>query len=1030
MNRIYSLSGLGRPLVAALLLGSAFASSAANSVNFNRDIRPILSDNCFSCHGPDQNRRKAKLRLDVREEAIALKAFIPGKPKDSELVKRILTDDEDDLMPPPESHKKLTPAQKELLQRWVAEGAEYQSHWAYAAPKRPVGKGGIDVLVQERLKEIGLKPSPQADRRTLARRLWFDLLGLPPKPDEVDAFVKDKSPDAYGKLVDRLLASPHYGERMAIGWLDVVRFADTIGYHSDNPRNIHPYRDYVIKAFNENKRFDQFTREQLAGDLLADASQETRVGSAFNRLILSTEEGGAQSKDYEQRYLTDRVRAVGTVWLAQTIGCAQCHDHKFDPTTQRDFYSMGAFFADIKEPIVGKRESGLLVPSDKDTAELARLDAKLAKAQKDYDGPHKELTSAFTKWQDASLVASENNEKWKQVKPTKVASTNGVKLTVQKDNSILASDKNPTNDTYTVTLTGALDEVVGLRLEVLPDDSLPMKGPGRATNGNFVLSEVTATVTRGQEKPEPVKFTGARATFEQTVANEKSPARKWTAASTIAGDAKGKPSGWAVLPEAGKAQQLVLALGAPLTIGKGDTLTIELKQNHTEKEHLLGRFRLATTTNAECARVAHPPAPPAEIVTILKVAAEKRSGPQKDKLFDHYKGLVLELAALRTEIADTKKAKKDLDAKIPKCLVTVAAETRRTVRLLPRGNWMDESGPVVQPALPSFLPVSLKKEAKTNAPLSRLDLAEWMIAKENPLTARVFVNRVWRQFFGTGLSKVIDDMGAQGEPPVNPALLDWLACEFIDSGWDVKHVVRTMVMSGTYQQVSTASKELQARDPFNRELARQSRWRLDAELVRDNALSVAGLLVPKIGGPSVKPYQPDGYWENLNFPTRAYDASKGEDQYRRGLYTWWQRSFLHPSMVAFDAPSREECAAERNRSNIPQQALVLLNDPTYLDAARALGARIVKDGGSSSDARINWAWKQTLARAPRPDELATVRQLFEKHLAQYKADDKAAEALLKGGAATLPAESKRAELAAWTSVARVLINLHETITRS
>ncbi|MEQ2007970.1 MAG: PSD1 and planctomycete cytochrome C domain-containing protein [Limisphaerales bacterium] len=1016
--------------VALLTASLAAPAASAKKVDYNRDIRPVLSENCFFCHGPDEKKREAKLRLDVREAAIAAKAFVPGKPDQSELVKRIFTKDVDDLMPPPDSHKKLTVAQKDLFKRWIAEGAEYQTHWAYVAPKRPAvpaGKNGVDVLVQQRLKEVGLKPSAEADRRTLARRLYFDLLGLPPKPEEVDAFANDKSPDAYAKLVERLLASPHYGERMAIGWLDVVRYADTIGYHSDTPRNVFPYRDYVIKSFNENKRFDQFTREQLAGDLFPNASLETRVASAFNRLILSTEEGGAQPKDYEQRYLTDRVRAVGTVWLAQTTGCAQCHDHKFDPIAQRDFYSLGAFFADIKEPIVGKREEGMPVPSAQDTAEVVRLDGEITKFQSDFDAPHPELSAKFNEWQDTAFAAVQQDAKWKPLKPAKVASAQKSKLAVQADGSVLASGKAPDKDTYTVTVTNALKAVTGLRVEALPDDSLPAKGPGRGANGNFVLTEVAVKIQAGKSKPEPVKLAAAHATIEQAAA---APQKSWAAAHTIDGDEKDATLGWAVLPEVGQAQHLVLELTAPLSVEAGDTLTIELRQNSTKKEHLLGKFRLATTSEADAARVAHPAPPPADIAVILKVTTDKRTGAQKDKLFAHFKGLAPELAKLRTDLAAAKKAKTDFEAKIPKCLVSVSSETKRTVRILPRGNWMDESGPVMQPALPAFLPVSLKRDAKADAPLTRADLAEWIVAKDNPLTARVFVNRLWKQFFGTGLSKVLDDMGAQGEPPVNPALLDWLASEFVASGWDVKHLVRTIVMSATYRQTSVATKEQQARDPFNREHARQSRWRVDAELVRDNALTIAGLLNPKIGGPSVKPYQPDGYWENLNFPVRSWEASKGDEQFRRGLYTWWQRSFLHPSMLAFDAPSREECAAERTRSNIPQQALVLLNDPTYVESARAFAARIVKEGSGDAAARINWAWKQALSRAPRPDELATARALYDKHLAQYKADPKAAESLLKVGLAPLPSAADQAELAAWTSVARVILNLHETITRS
>jgi len=433
-----------RNAAAALLLPSfisaGFAGTAPEKISYNRDIRPVLSDNCFFCHGPDQNKRKGKLRLDVRDEAIKKEAIVPGKPDESELIQRIFTTDEDDLMPPPESHKTLTPAQKQLFRRWIAQGAEYQNHWAYVPPVKasvPQGQNAIDFLVQKRLKQIGLKPSPEADRRTLARRLHFDLIGLPPQPDEAAIFEKDKSSDAYGKLVEKLLASPHYGERMSIGWLDVVRFADTVGYHSDNPRNVWPYRDYVINSFNENKRFDQFTREQLAGDLLPNSGLEQKVGSAFNRLLLSTEEGGAQPKDYEARMLTDRVRAVGTVWLGQTIGCSQCHDHKFDPVTMRDFYSMGAFFADIKEGIVARREEGMLVPTPTQAVELARLDGEIPRRQQDYDAPRPEL---FAKWEQAALEAIADETNWTLLAPQKMVSESGVKLTADK-NQIISTER-------------------------------------------------------------------------------------------------------------------------------------------------------------------------------------------------------------------------------------------------------------------------------------------------------------------------------------------------------------------------------------------------------------------------------------------------------------------------------------------------------------------------------------------------------------------------------------------------------------
>jgi hypothetical protein len=1016
-------------LLASLCLADAIPATGAagDEVKFNRDIRPIMSDTCFHCHGPDAKARKAKLRLDIRDEALKPAKsggipIVPGRPEKSEIIKRIFAKDKDDVMPPDEAHKPLTQAQKDLFKRWVAQGAKYEVHWAYTPlvkPPVPAGASGVDFLVQQRLKDIKLRPSPEADRRTLARRLAFDLTGLPPKPEAVEAFLAGQSPDAYSKLVEQLLASPHYGERMAIGWLDVVRFADTAGYHSDNPRNIWPYRDYVIKAFNDNKRFDQFTLEQLAGDQLPNSGQEQKVGSAFNRLLLTTEEGGAQPKDYEARYLTDRVRAVGSVWLGQTIGCSQCHDHKFDPITSRDFYAMGAFFADLKEGIIARREEGMLVLSEEERKKHEGLEARLAALQQEFNQPRPELREPQAAWEIAAAEAVASEGAWTVLKPAKATSATGnVKLTIDKATGLVRAvvdDKrnvrgqNDGTDSYRIALNSPLKGVTGLRIQAVKDKDAAV---GLAAGGNFVLSEFSVHADQ-----QPVKLANATATFEQA---------GFPAAAAIDGIADQRDNGWSVLGATGADQSLYLETAEELSVDAGTPVILTLKFVRGEN-HEIRNLRISATAAPKPVRAPAATVPPKDIADILKVAPAKRTAAQKSKLEQQFKQIAPLLAGLRAKLASAEKEKKDFETAAPKCIVSMQSETPRTVRILPRGNWMDESGEVIKAALPAFLPRPAR--ASTNAP-TRLDLAEWIVWHENPLTARVFVNRVWKQFFGMGISKVLDDLGAQGEPPANPALLDWLAADFRDSGWDVKRLVRTIVNSHTYKQVSTATKELTARDPDNRELARQSRWRLDAELVRDNALAISGLLVAKIGGPSVKPYQPEGYWENLNFPVRTYEASKGEDQYRRGLYTWWQRSFLHPSMVAFDAPSREECAADRNRSNIPQQALVLLNDPSYVEAARAFATRIVKEGGRDAGARITWAWRQALARAPRPDELKAVRALLDKHLAEYAKDATSAGALLKVGLSAPAADLDPAELAAWTSVARVIINLHETITRS
>jgi hypothetical protein len=841
-----------QPTLLLFVLSTAGLSASPEvpaNVEFNRDIRPILSDNCFHCHGPDKSHRKAKLRLDVREDALEKEAFIPGKPAESELVKRLHSKDSDEVMPPPDSNKKLTAHQKALLEQWIKQGGQYQLHWSYEEPVKapmPAKANPVDALVAKRLSSLGLKSSPEADRRTLIRRLYSDLLGLPPSPAEVSAFVADKQPDAYQKLVEKLLANPHYGERMALGWLDVVRFADTIGYHSDNPRNVWPYRDWVIQSFNDNKRFDRFTLEQVAGDLLPDASRETRVGSAFNRLILSTEEGGAQAKDYEARMLTDRVRAIGAAWLGQTTGCAQCHDHKFDPFTTKDFYSLGAFFSDIKESVIGRREDGMLVISEAEQAELSRLDGILAAAKKKFDAIAPQLEEAQKAWETEQLAAS----------------------------------------------------ATGSTLPELAKDARPSEADKKA-------AQLAAAALKKEAKTRTAK----------------------------------------------------------------------------EKLDLQTYFR-------------------------TRVASVFREET--------------------TALATAEKARKDYYEPLAKCLVSETTPQARTVRILARGNFLDESGEVVKAALPHYLPQP-KIEGRA---LTRLDLAQWLVSRENPLTARTVMNRLWKQFFGTGLSKVLDDLGAQGEPPPNAALLDWLACEFMDSGWDVKHMVRTLVNSATYKQTSVSNAALTAADPYNREHARQSTFRYDAEIVRDNALAVSGLLVPKIGGPSTKPYQPERYWENLNFPAREWANDSGEGLYRRGIYTWWQRSFLHPALLAFDAPSREECCAERTRSNIPQQALVLLNDPTYVEAARAFAARILGEGGASPEERLNWAFQEALQRKPRAEEVKTLLTVLDKNRTVYRADATAAEAVLKSGQAPVPAPIDKVELAAWMHVARVLLNLHESITRA
>jgi hypothetical protein len=868
----------------------------------------------------------------------------------------------------------------------------------------------IDAFIAAGHEEQGLTPAPEADRVTLIRRLSFDLTGLPPTPEEVDAFVKDDRPDAYEKLVDRLLASPHYGERMAAYWLDLVRYADTGGYHSDNHRDVWLYRDYVIDAFNRNEPFDRFTAEQLAGDLLPNPTRETRIASGYNRLLQTTEEGGAQPKEYTAKYAADRVRNASVVWLASTMGCAECHSHKFDPFTNRDFYSFEAFFADVGEKAVGRQDQTPM-PTPEQEAELRKLDERIAAARADLNRQTPELAAAQAEWEKKAREELAGEKAWAAVKPDKIE-TKGSQLAVQDDLSVLSTGANPEKDVYTVTLKTDRQSITGIRLEALTHPSLANKGLSKA-NGNFVLTGFEVSVTAaGQAEAQPVKIAKAFADFAQ---------QGFPVENAIDAD---PATGWAVEGHAKPADHAaVFVFDKPVPGGEGTTLTVVLRHESQYAGHNIGRFRLSLTS-AE-----NPPAPggglPATVAEALAIDADKRTPAQKEAVSAHFRSVAPELKTEREQVAKLDNDRKKLTETFPTTLVTTAVPPR-TIRILHRGNWLDDTGEVMTPAVPAFLPPLGVKDRRA----TRLDLAEWVASRDNPLTARVFVNRLWKVMFGQGIVKTLDDFGTQGALPTHPELLDWLAVEFVESGWDVKHVLRLMALSNTYRQSSAASKEARERDPANVWLARQNRFRLDAEEVRDNALAVSGLLSPKMGGPSVKPYQPAGYWSYLNFPKREWAADKGEDLYRRGLYTYWCRTFLHPSFAAFDAPTREECTVERPRSSTPLQALALLNDPTYVEAARVFAERIMRDGGADPAARVGWAYRRALSRDARPEERDVLLALYEKHRAEYAADPDAARKLVGTGDYPVPKDLDAAELAAWTSVARVILNLHESITRN
>ncbi|MDX2266556.1 MAG: PSD1 and planctomycete cytochrome C domain-containing protein [Bryobacter sp.] len=1023
--------------ISPLLLGQ--------SVSFNRDIRPIMADTCFRCHGPDAGTRMANLRLDSREAATKPNRrgqipIVPGDPDKSLIIERIFHTSEARVMPPPYAHKELSTAQKETIRRWVAEGAKYEGHWAYEPIRKPSG-ASIDELVSKRLAREGLEISASADKRTLVRRVSLDLTGLPPSPEDVRAFLDDKSPQAYEKLVDRLLRSPAYAEKMAIHWLDAVRYADSAGFHGDNIFPAWPYRDYVLNSFRDNKPFDQFSREQLAGDLLPNATEEQKIASAFNRLNRVSAEGGLQPKEYLAKYGADRVRTVSTVWMGSTLGCAECHDHKFDPFLAKDFYAMKAFFADIKEtglvPDRGPKAWGskLLLATPEQRQQLAALENKLAEAkariEKAAPEPAPALVESIQKAYAAGAYA------WQIQRPLSAKSANGATLTIYNEEEVdmmpyyggvirgfrakgnglvVASGPVPDRDTYTVTFRPAAGTWKSLGLEIVQDETLPANAVARGGD-RLMLSEVE--LMAGQK---PLRFTMA-------TSNIADQSYQQPPAAVIDGDPK---TNWGPITY-GENKNLFLALRLrePLVTDGKTTLRVTLRHDGDIRKGTLGRFRLAlnaveyawpegTDVSTDKKR---PGGLPEDVLRLAKLPSADWK-PEDRKAFTRFLAWSdPKLTPLHSELAQAEQAYFGLDASIPRSLYTEATTPTET-RILPRGNFLDDSGAVVEPAIPEVF-----GKLPTQGRATRLDLANWIVSPQNPLTPRVFVNRIWRQFFGTGLSRALDDLGSQGEVPTNPELMDWLAAEFA-SDWDMRRLVRNIVLSRTYQQSSQASPEALAKDPDNRLLSRQTRLRVDAEIVHDIALAASGLLAPRFGGAPVKPYQPDGYLTTLNFPKRDYSHSQGPDLYARALYTQWQRTFLHPSLMTFDAPSREECTVNRTTSNTPLQALVLLNDPIYVEAARVFAQNMLAAPVRTLRERIDWAFERALARPATEAEQSILTELYQSNLKRFTQEPLAAQQLLTVGEAPLPAKVRPAELAAATTVTRAILNLHETITRN
>jgi len=1026
------------------------ADSPPADINYDRQIRPILSNTCFKCHGPDAEERESGLRLDIRDEALkpaesGKRAIVPGKPESSRLIERIFSTDRGEMMPPPDSNKTLTDADKDLLRRWIAQGAKYAEHWSFVVPCRTatpsvkqIGwpKNAIDRFVLARLEAAGLAPSPEADKATLIRRATLDLTGLPPTPAEIDAFLADKRPDAYEALIDRLFESPHHGERLALDWLDAARYADTHGYHIDSGRDMTRWREWVIDAFNRNKPFDAFTIEQLAGDLLPNATLDQKVASGFNRNHMINFEGGAVPDEYHTAYIIDRVNTTGAVWLGLTVGCAQCHDHKYDPITQRDFYRLFAFFYNVPENgLDGSKGNAAPLVKAPDADQQKRLDelsTGIQRIEQQLAGAWPAVDAAQADWEKSALEKKAGEAEWTALDPLEFNSQGGATLKKQDDKSILASGTNPVVETYTVAARTDRKNITAFRLEVLPDASFTANGPGRSINGNLMLTNVKLAVAPASEPSaaaKPIRVKAASADFSQ---------QDFPVANAIDADPK---TGWAIHPEVGKPHAAVFELENPIAGDAQSSLAVTLEFQSQFGQHQCGKFRLSVTS----AKNPHASQGfPETIATILALAPEKREDSQRSELRKYFRTQVApEGRRLSEQLTVLRQSQAELDKLIPTAMIMQEMATPRDTFMLIRGQY-DKKGDKVTPGVPEHIaPIS------KDAPLNRLGLAQWLIDPAQPLTSRVIVNRYWQMFFGTGLVKTAEDFGSQGELPSHPELLDWLAGEFMTGStnpsvagrgekgaWDVRAMLRLIVTSATYRQSSVVTSELYAKDPENRLLARGPRFRLQAEFIRDQALAVSGLLNPQIGGRSVSPYQPAGLWEELmsradgaNWTAQTYVQSHGADLYRRTMYTFWKRTCPPPTLATFDAPDRETCTVRRARTNTPLQALILLNDPTYVEASRKLAERMLTEAGKSPDERIAFAFRLATARQPSAGELAVVRKILDRQLAVYGKDRDAAMKLLSVGESPRNEKLDVAELAAWTTVASVILNLDETVTK-
>lgn len=1009
----------------ALLNGLA----AEQTIDFQREISPLLSDNCYSCHGPDSEKREADLRLDIQSAAHE-SAIVPGDPGKSEFIQRITHTDPEEQMPPPESEKILKPEEIELLQRWISEGANYEKHWSFEKPQRHElpsslnsnwGNNPIDAFVLATLEKSDLQPSEQANKPTLIRRITLDLTGVPPTRQEVADFLADNSPDAFERVADRLLNSERYGERMAIIWLDAARYADTMGYQADWERTQWPWRTWVIDAYNRNLPFDQFTIEQIAGDLLPNPSTDQLIATGFNRNHRINDEGGIIPEEYLVEYLVDRVETTSGTWLGMTFGCARCHDHKYDPLSQKSFYEFLSFFNAVpengKDGRKGYATPYLRVAVRGKQDQYEDLQDKFEVLSKRFDDTIPKLEIESEIWiQKTEAKLASGSIQWSIEKPSTISAGDAIEFKVLQDQSALSVLRGfgVGKPTYRVDISPSPGIIKAIRLEALLHETLP--GGLTLGDGNFVLTDFTVNLRRkGEKKPTKLKLALAKADYEQT---------DFPASHAIDADTQ---SGWAVDRDAKKTNHVaVFSLNEAIEIKAGDTLQINLVHKSPEPNQAIGRFRLSTS-DSDQADLSIGDGLPSDVASAIRKDPTERSPTDHDLISTYHAYIAPETASLRKDLERAQYALDEFETEFTtNVMVMQEMDEPRPTHILERGLY-DKPGELVT----SNVPAEMLGPLPTNAPANRLGLAQWLVSGEHPLTARVVMNRYWAMLFGSGLVETVEDFGLQGAYPSHPKLLDWLATEYPLSGWNTKAMIKLMATSATYQQSSYASPSIVERDPKNRLLSRMSRFRLPAETIRDQALFVSDLLVEKIGGPSVKPYQPDGLWSELSFASKSrstdfYIQDTGDSLYRRSLYTFWKRSVPPPTMATFDAPSRDMCILSRQKTNTPLQALALMNDPTFVEAARVLAENLMIESNDSKTQLRN-AFQTILARTPNTFELQTLHQGFEKRLAYFKDEKHHAKSMISVGSTAANTTLDPGYLAALSTSMMNLFNLDESI---